>query len=217
LNLGETSAALVYDTSVFGATSPILGQRYRLEYSQLVGTLKFSGALADFRKYFMARPFTLALRGMHYGRYGSGGEDVRISPMYIGYGNLIRGYEPGSFEAAECTISATSTCAQIDNMIGSRMLITNVEFRAPVVGLFKPSAMYGGVPVDVGVFADAGVAWTSFDKPSFAGGNRDWVRSVGATVRFNAFGYIIGELDYVRPLDRPGRGWLWQFNLTPGF
>ena len=28
-NLGETSAALVYDTSVFGATSPILGQRYR--------------------------------------------------------------------------------------------------------------------------------------------------------------------------------------------
>jgi hypothetical protein len=76
---------------------------------------------------------------------------------------------------------------------------------------------YGGVPIDVGVFADAGVAWTSFDKPSFAGGNRDWVRSVGATVRFNAFGYIIGEVDYVRPLDRPERGWMWQFNFTPGF
>ena len=28
---------------------------------------------------------------------------------------------------------------------------------------------------------------------------------------------VILELDYVRPLDRPGRGWLWQFNLTPGF
>jgi Tol biopolymer transport system component len=217
LNLGETSAALVYDTSVFGATSPILGQRYRLEYSQLVGSIKFAGALADFRKYFLARPFTLALRGMHYGRYGSGSEDPRMSPMYIGYGNLIRGYEPGSFEASECTVSAASTCAEIDNMIGSRMLVTNVEFRSPVVGLFKPSAMYGGVPIDVGVFADAGVAWTSFDKPSFAGGNRDWVRSVGATVRFNAFGYIIGEVDYVRPLDRPERGWMWQFNFTPGF
>jgi hypothetical protein len=85
------------------------------------------------------------------------------------------------------------------------------------MGLFKPSAMYGGVPVEVGVFADAGLAWTSFSKPSFAGGDRDWARSVGATVRFNAFGFAVGELDYVRPLDRPGRGWIWQFNLIPGF
>ncbi|MGE0445869.1 MAG: hypothetical protein AB7P99_11625 [Vicinamibacterales bacterium] len=27
----------------------------------------------------------------------------------------------------------------------------------------------------------------------------------------------IGEINYVRPLDRPGRGWVWQFNLTPAF
>ena len=33
----------------------------------------------------------------------------------------------------------------------------------------------------------------------------------------NAFGYAIVELDYVRPFDRSGRGWLWQFSLTPGF
>ena len=77
--------------------------------------------------------------------------------------------------------------------------------------------MYGGVPVEVGVFADAGVSWTSSTSRSFAGGNRDWVRSVGATFRFNAFGFRDGELDYVRPLDRPGRGWMWQFNLVPGF
>ena len=32
LNLGQASAALVYDTSIFGATSPIRGSRYRLEY-----------------------------------------------------------------------------------------------------------------------------------------------------------------------------------------
>jgi hypothetical protein len=69
------------------------------------------------------------------------------------------------------------------------------------------------VPVEVGVFADAGLAWTSDIGP----GDRDLVRSVGATIRFNAFGYAVGEIDYVRPLDRPGRGWMWQFNLTPGF
>ena len=41
LNLAETSGALVYDSSLFGATSPILGQRYRLEYSQTAGSLLF--------------------------------------------------------------------------------------------------------------------------------------------------------------------------------
>ena len=41
--------------------------------------------------------------------------------------------------------------------------------------------------------------------------------SGGATIRFNAFGFAVGEIDYVRPLDRPGRGWIWQFNLIPGF
>jgi hypothetical protein len=97
------------------------------------------------------------------------------------------------------------------------MLISNIELRAPLIGLFRPSAMYGGIPVEVGVFADAGVAWTSDTKPSFAGGSRDWARSVGATIRFNAFGFAVGEIDYVRPLDRPGRGWMWQFNLIPGF
>src|SRR5262249_30871352 len=33
LNLGQTTAALVYDTSIFGATSPIRGSRYRFEAS----------------------------------------------------------------------------------------------------------------------------------------------------------------------------------------
>jgi hypothetical protein len=213
LLLGETSAALVFDTSVFGATSPIVGQRYRLEMSQSTGTLQYSGALLDYRKYFMARPFTLALRGMHYGRYGRDSEDSRMSPLFLGYSSIVRGYEPGSFTVEECP----NACPQFDRLIGSRMLVTNVEFRAPLIGLFRPSAMYGGVPVEVGVFADAGLAWTSDSKPSFAGGDRDWARSVGATIRFNAFGFAIGEIDYVRPLDRPGRGWMWQFNFIPGF
>ena len=61
-------------------------------------------------------------------------------------------------------------------------------------------------------------AWTTRDaRPRFLGGDRDWVRSVGAAVRVNAFGYAILELDYVRPLDRADRGWQWQFNMTPGF
>ena len=160
LNLGEASAALVWDTSVFGATSPIVGQRYRFELSESSGSLQYT---------------------------------------------------------AECEITATSSCAQFDRLIGSRMLVSNVELRAPLIGLFRPSAMYGGVPIEVGVFADAGVAWDSVTKPKFAGGDRDWAKSVGATVRFNAFGFAVGEVDYVKPLDRPDRGWMWQFNFIPGF
>jgi hypothetical protein len=217
INLGEASGALVWDTSVFGATSPIVGQRYRFELSQSTGSINYTGALLDYRKYFMARPFTLALRGMHYGRYGSGAEDSRMSPLYLGYASLIRGYESSSFTADECQATATSTCVQFDRLLGSRMLVSNVELRAPLIGLFRPSAMYGGVPVEVGLFADAGVAWDSTTKPSFAGGDRDWAKSVGATIRFNAFGFAVGEIDFVRPLDRPGRGWMWQFNFIPGF
>ena len=70
INLGEAGAALVYDTSVMGATAPVMGQRYRLEMSQVAGTLTYSGALLDYRRYFMpVRPLTFAFRGLHYGRY----------------------------------------------------------------------------------------------------------------------------------------------------
>ena len=51
----------------------------------------------------------------------------------------------------------------------------------------------------------------------FAGIDRKWVRSVGAAARVNLMGFAVAEIDYVRPLDRPGRGWMWQFNLSPGF
>src|SRR5687767_12406642 len=86
LMLGEAGTALVYDSSLMGATGPILGQRYRFELTQVAGSLSYSGALIDYRRYFMpARPFTIALRGLHYGRYGADGEDPRLAPMYIGY------------------------------------------------------------------------------------------------------------------------------------
>jgi hypothetical protein len=218
LTLGEASTALVYDTSLFGATAPILGQRYRLEYTQTTGSLMFSGVLADYRRYFMpARPFTIALRGLHYGRYGRDGEDTRLSPMYVGYPGLVRGYELGSFDASECQVGGLTSCPVFDQLVGSRLAVVGAELRFPIFGLFDRSTLYGPLPVDLAFFGDAGTAWTSDQEASFLGGDRDWVRSVGVGLRFNAFGYAVMELDYVRPLDRPDRGWLWQFNLTPGF
>ncbi|MCI0434084.1 MAG: hypothetical protein L0271_10690, partial [Gemmatimonadetes bacterium] len=71
LNLAETGAAFVYDTAVLGPTSPVLGQRSRFEVAPTFGTLRFTQLLLDYRRYqSVGRPFTLAVRGLHFGRYG---------------------------------------------------------------------------------------------------------------------------------------------------
>jgi outer membrane protein assembly factor BamA len=218
ITLGEAGGALVYDTSIFGATSPILGQSYRLGFTQAAGTIDYSGVLLDYRRYFMpARPFTLAFRGLHYGRYGSGSEDFRLSPVFLGYPGLLRGYDVGSFRPDECVDTPGSSCPVFDDLVGSRMGIASAELRFPLLGVFSRRSYYGAFPVEVAFFADAGVAWDRATEPTFLGGSREWARSVGTAFRFNLLGYIIGEVDYVKPLDRPDRGWLWQFNFTPGF
>jgi hypothetical protein len=218
LNLGEATAALVYDSSIFGATSPIVGRSYRVEYSQMGGSLTYGGLLADYRRYFMpVRPFTFAVRGLHYGRYGGDSEDERLPPLFIGYQGLVRGYDIGSFDANECNSVDFSTCDAFDRLNGSRVAIASAEFRFPLLGVFSRRSFYGPFPIELAFFGDAGLAWTSASKPSFAGGDRDWVRSVGAALRVNVLGFAVAEFDYVRPLDRSRKGWIWQFGLTPGF
>jgi outer membrane protein assembly factor BamA len=162
-------------------------------------------------------PVTVAGRVLHFGRYGGSSEDERLLPLFLGYDTLVRGYEPGSFEASECTPTPADDCPEFSNLLGSRILVTSLELRAPAVGLFKGRLDYGGVPVDLVAFADAGVAWTSADRPSFAGGSRDWVTSVGFGARVNLFGFAIVEFDIVRPLQRPERGWTFAFAFRPGF
>jgi hypothetical protein len=70
-----------------------------------------------------------------------------------------------------------------------------------------------------GVRGTSGERHANSTEPDAAriGGDRDWVRGAGAALRFNALGYAILELDYVRPFDRPGKGWMWQFTITPGW
>src|SRR5204862_90264 len=124
INMAEGTAALVYDSSIVGATSPLVGRRYRFEYSQMAGTLTYGGFLADYRHYFMpARPFTIAVRGLHYGRYGASGEDPRLTPLFIGYQGLVRGYDFGSFDANECESIDMTSCPAFDRLNGSRVAV----------------------------------------------------------------------------------------------
>lgn len=71
------------------------------------------------------------------------------------------------------------------------MVVLNAEMRVPLVGLFNPRRMYGGVSIELAVFPDAGLAWTSGARPSLVDGDREWVCSVGAALRFNAFGFCV--------------------------
>jgi hypothetical protein len=218
LNLVETSGAIVYDTSISGITSPIRGSRYRLEFSQTGGSVTYSGVLADFRTYWMPlRPYTFALRGLYYGRYGSGSQDERLPTLYLGYPGLVRGYEPGSFEAGECGTQINGSCPAFDRLVGSRMAVANAELRFPLWGGFGGKDFYGPIPVELAVFSDAGIAWGRSSSSFLTRSDKEPVVSVGAAARINLFGFAVAEIDYVRPLDRPGRGWLWQFSLRPGF
>jgi Tol biopolymer transport system component len=219
LTLGTTSAAFVYDTSSFGATSPVAGQRFRMEVSPTFGSVNYAGVLTDFRRYFMPLPFyTLAARVMHYGRYGAGGEDPRLFPLYLGYPTLVHGYDVNSFDQSDCVATATSACPLFDRLTGSRLAVANLEFRFPLLRPFGVSQrMYGPVPIEVAFFGDGGVTWGRGDRPSITGGTRRGVSSAGVALRANLFGYAVGEFAVARPFQRPGRGWVFQFNLAPGF
>ena len=219
LMLGTSSAAFVTDAANFGATSPVQGLRYRIEAAPTFGTINFTSLLGDYRRYFMPVSFyTIAVRAIHYGRYGSGGEDPRLFPLYLGYPTLVRGYDVNTFEVSECVPNATSSCPAFDRLLGSRVLVGNVEFRFPLLRPFGASRrMYGPLPVEVALFADGGVAWNSGERPSMFGGTRDGVSSTGVTFRVNLAGFAVGQFDIVRSLQRPGQGWIFQFTLTPGF
>jgi hypothetical protein len=219
LTLATTSAALVSDSSHVGAVSPVQGERYRLEVAPSFGAIQLASVLADYRRYVMPVPFyTIAMRALHYGRYGSGGDDTRLAPLYLGYPTLVRGYDVNSFSARECVVTATGPCPVFDRLLGSRILVGNVELRLPLLRAFGMSRqMYGPLPVEVAVFADGGVAWRGGERPSLVGGSRDGVSSAGITVRANLGGFAVGQVDMVRPFQRPDAGWVFQFSLSPGF
>jgi hypothetical protein len=216
LNLTTAAVALVMDNVNFGPTSPVLGQRYRVEIAPAVGSINFTGVLVDYRRYIMPVSFyTIAARVVHYGRYGEGGDDGRLYPVYIDNPAFVRGYS--SLDYTDCVATATSACELGDRLVGSRMLVGNVELRFPLLRPFGVSrSMYGRLPVEVALFADSGVAWTGHERPAILGGTRSAVKSAGVAFRVG-FGGLVSEFDVTRPFDRQGTGWVFGFNLIPGW
>jgi len=199
--LGESHAALVYDTATFGPTSPILGRRYRFAVAPTLGALTFTTVTSDYRQYWMpVRPFTVAIRVMQLGRYGTDAADGRLLPLVWTIRDIVRGY--GDLGTGPSSLGALSA---------SRMLVGNGEIRFPIAGLFSHESPFGGLPIEGLAFTDVGRFW----MPDRLRGATSVLRSVGTGVRINAAGMIF-ELDAVHRFDA-ARGWTFSFNLRPGF
>ena len=228
LSLSHASLAWVGDDAVNGYTSPIAGTRFRFEATPTLGTLNFQNYLADFREYIWMRPFTLAFRGIHIGRYGRDAESDRIGSIFVGDPSLIRGYGFDTFVPAECTPSTggslgNSSCAQFDRLLGSKVAVANLEFRIPLFGARGLGLINTMVfpPIEITPFLDAGVAWTSTSAPvwdlSRTSTERTPVVSGGVAGRMNVFGFAVIEVFYARPFQRMQRGGVWGFSLMPGW
>jgi Tol biopolymer transport system component len=212
VRLFETSASLVHDTAVHGPTSPVLGERYRFEIEPTFGDLTFATVVADYRKYVMpVRPFTIAMRGQHIGRYGTGGGDSRLMPIVWTLRDVVRGYGDTVAAARRCG----NDCSPLTHLSARRIAVGNIELRFPPLGAFRGSARYGPLPLESFIFADAAAIWSSVAVTSTSTA-RTLLRSGGVGVRLNAGGFHF-EFDLVRPLDRPATGWSFAFNVRPGF
>ena len=248
IHLGEASIAYVGDTSLSGFTSPIRGTRYRLGVEGTAGTLTYASLTADARKYFFTRPpgfprrvpVTLAVRALHYGRYGIDASAGQLTPLFLGQGQLVRGYMSRSFNDAE------TYGAFLDRLLGSRLALASAEVRLPLLGVPQLGLLsFPYLPTELVFFADAGLAWGR--SPFFGIGNvptdeelagRDVceiqrcygttfseqkpVFSAGVSARVNLLGAIILEPYYALPFSRwgedleRGRG-VFGVNITPGW
>lgn len=235
----QTGGALVNDFSFFGFTSPIRGGRSRIDVSPYFGGDTFVRVLGDYRRYFFQKPFTFAVRGLHLGNYGANensdpNDTSRLfTREYLGYANnlaFVRGYSFNSFDPAEC--AGDQPCV-FDRLLGTRIAFASAEVRLPLfgtedLGLIK----FPYLPTELALFADGGVAWTGAQTPVLrftdeddldalarldAQNKRAPVFSVGASTRFNLFGYMVLEMFYAYPFQRPIKGPHLGIQLIPGW
>ena len=222
-NYQQVSLAYVEDNSFFAMTSPFQGHRVRYEVEKYFGQVNFLTALVDYRKYFYLKPFSLAFRAYHYGRYGGSSAEGIVSPLYLGYPWLIRGYEKISSEY-EGAMGLNSF--DISRLTGQRTIVANAEFRIPFTGperlaLIRSKLLF----TDLNFFIDGGLAWSPGNRIIF-----DWdpvnasydqrypVYSTGASVRINVLGALVLEPYYAFPLQNGGfRNGVFGLNFTPGW
>jgi hypothetical protein len=204
--LFETSAALVYDSSVAGPTAPVLGSRSRFEIAPTFGDLSLITFTADYRRYVMpVRPLTVAMRLQHVGRYGADATDSRLLPLVWTVRDLVRGHSMRDAVGRACV---TEGCQPLIEAGARRATVGNVELRLPVVGPLGVLRESGPLPIDGFLFADIG--W--FASGASIASHDTMLQSAGAGARLNATGFV-----FEFAAARAQRGWTMVMNFRPGF
>jgi hypothetical protein len=224
LQLYQGSLAYVGDSSYFGFTAPVRGRRYRFEVEPTFGDLEFQSLTADYRRYVFLRPVTVAMRALHFGRYGRDAESERLNTLYVGRPTLVRGYELGDIGLSECTPLAgdEQACPEFDRLIGSRLGVANLELRVPLLGVEGYGLIRAPfLPTDLSFFVDAGTAWTKDTTPKLRFDtdtvDRVPVVSAGVSARILLGGFAVLEFYYAKPFHRPRESWVTGFLIAPGW
>ena len=219
----QISLAYVEDNSFFGMTSPLQGHRARYQAEKYFGEVDFFTALLDYRRYSYIKPFSLAFRIYHYGRYGGSKRSGKISPIYLAYPWLVRGYEKISISgAAEVGLNSMN----LSQLSGQRILVANAELRLPFSGPERLAMIKSKwLLTDLNLFFDSGVAWSSGDKIIFNSDDsmvnlnkRFPVYSAGISLRINLLGALILEPYFAIPFQNGGfRNGVFGLSYTSGW
>lgn len=211
-------AAYVADNSFFGMTAPMRGYRYRFGIEKYFGQLQLNALSFDYRQYLYKKPYTFAFRLYHYGRYGR--DDNFLTPLYLGYPWLIRGYDAGKVQDYQTKDSTFS----VNNLLGDRIALAGFEIRAPLSGprkiAFIPSNYFF---TDIALFFDAGLAWDKNNHVAWKWkpGNtseRTPILSTGISLRINVLGAMVLEPYYAFPLQFGGfKNPVFGLNFLPGW
>lgn len=219
--LGNAYTAYVFDNSYFGLASPFNGKRYRLELSKVYDELNYHTLSLDYRQYFFLNPTAIAFRAIHVARYGSDAENERLYPLSFAYPVLTRGNSLSNLNSYGAQVTGNYNINQI---FGSRMLVTNLEWRLPFTGPARLALIKSRMFLsEWALFIDGGLAWTTKISPTLelspkAPDDRVPFISSGVSFRLNLFGQVVLEPYYAFPWrgDYFDKG-VFGLNLSPGW
>ncbi|MBN1542790.1 PD40 domain-containing protein [candidate division KSB1 bacterium] len=204
------------DNTIWGMTGPANGSRYALgvTYSPQLGKngIDFTTLHLDWRRYSrLSRNYSFALRfsggasfGRHPQKFFLGGVPNWLNRDYTG-GIRVDRIEEIYFASFEMPLRG----AGFYELEGNRFLLSNIEFRFPLI---KRLSMGFPLPLELGnvggaLFTDMGLAWDNGDevKPFVRAPNglirtRDVFASFGLGVRIY-LGFFLLRVDMAWPTD----------------
>ena len=217
--LYRLSSAWVGDNASFGIASPMAGYRYRLQADRFAGAQNYWGFLADLRKYFWMKPFSLAIRSFNMSRAGIGDNILINYPLFAGDPTLVHGYYSYFF--------SNNSSFPVQLLLGNNIHVINAEWRMSLSGPKQLALIRSRyLLTELALFADAGLAWNAGDKvfsrfsdiDPDSGIQRAPVFSSGISLRINLFGQLVLEPYYAFAFQDPvySRG-RFGLNISPGW